>query len=264
MGRIEVERVAEQLLRGEGPDGLGGTGCVGIRRSIPRGVAGPSQFGGGRGHEVDWVGGRPALDRHRRSVGRREGEGQTQGYDADDQERDEQLLDQVVWGHSHALVVGVLVPLLPAHRSVSSIWRFRLKRPGQPIGTTTPRRRIRRMWTPTREMTPSGSSKSEAEHRRKAADEEHGANPKPTPELQSQPVRVDGRNRRNANDGLEGHFVDVVDGEHKGRFGAFTEVAEREKDGYPKTILVRTRDEFNELLTVAYEHVRHSQSHGGR
>jgi hypothetical protein len=105
---------------------------------------------------------------------------------------------------------------------------------------------------------------SEAEHRRKAADEEHDANPKPTPELQSQPVRVDGRNRRNANDGLEGHFVDVVDGEHKGRFGAFTEVAEREKDGYPKTILVRTRDEFNELLTVAYEHVRHSQSHGGR
>ena len=81
----------------------------------------------------------------------------------------------------------------------------------------------------------------------------------------SQPVQVDGRNRKAADAGMEGHFVKVVDGEHAGRVGAFVSVGEREADGYPKSILVRTRDEFNELLSVAYAHVRHAGDyHGGR
>lgn len=80
-----------------------------------------------------------------------------------------------------------------------------------------------------------------------------------------QPVQVDGRNRKSDEDGLEGHFVNVVDGEHKGRLGAFVSVVEREADGYPKQILVRTRDEYNQLLSVAYKHVRHAGDyHGGR
>jgi hypothetical protein len=81
----------------------------------------------------------------------------------------------------------------------------------------------------------------------------------------AQPVQVDGRNRKAGDDGLEGHFVNVVAGEHAGRVGAFIKVLEREADGFPKQILVRTRDEFNQLLSVAYADVKHAGDyHGGR
>ncbi len=64
--------------------------------------------------------------------------------------------------------------------------------------------------------------------------------------------------------GLEGHFVNVVSGEHDGRCGTFAKVLETHKDGSPKTILIRTRDANDELLPVAYRDVRHTTYKGGR
>ena len=71
-------------------------------------------------------------------------------------------------------------------------------------------------------------------------------------------VHVDNRTRRSDKDGLEGHFVVVVSGEHKGLRGVFREVASTEKDGYPKRILVRARDHAGDedLVTVNYADVR--------
>ena len=71
---------------------------------------------------------------------------------------------------------------------------------------------------------------------------------------------------RGDEDTLVGEFVKVVDGPHKGRLAAFTEVVDHDlKTGYPHNILVRTRDEFNQLLQVLYEHVRPFRTYkGGR
>lgn len=80
-----------------------------------------------------------------------------------------------------------------------------------------------------------------------------------------QPIITDGRNRRSDDDANVHGFVDVVAGEHKGRFGAIVQVLEHDaKTGYPARVLLRTRDEFNELLALAYSDVRNSLSHGGR
>lgn len=88
--------------------------------------------------------------------------------------------------------------------------------------------------------------------------------PEPAPVVAQTPG--DNARPRSDEDAVQGQFVDVVDGEHKGRRGAFLSVVEHdlEGDGFPKSILVRTRDELNELLTVAYEHVRPSKYTGGR
>lgn len=77
------------------------------------------------------------------------------------------------------------------------------------------------------------------------------------------PVQVDGRNRRSDEDALVGHFVDVVDGDHAGRRGAFERVLKYGEDGWPTQALVRSRDEFNELLTVAYKHLRPAHPYSG-
>lgn len=77
-------------------------------------------------------------------------------------------------------------------------------------------------------------------------------------------VTPDGRNRRTDEDAKVGGFVDVVDGEHKGRWGAFLRIVKHGADGWPEQALVRTRDEFNEDLVVPYEHLRDSVSKGGR
>lgn len=65
-------------------------------------------------------------------------------------------------------------------------------------------------------------------------------------------------------DGIAGQFVDVVDGEHRGRFGHYVNTVSRDEDGVPETILIRTRDARNELLEVAYSEVRPSERAGGR
>lgn len=82
--------------------------------------------------------------------------------------------------------------------------------------------------------------------------------------LPAQPVKVDGRNRRSDDDALEGYFVDVVSGYRQGSFGSFERVLKYGKDGYPTQILVRTRDEDNELISVAYRDVRPAKRGGGR
>ena len=82
--------------------------------------------------------------------------------------------------------------------------------------------------------------------------------------LPPQPIKVDGRSRRSDDDALEGGPVDIVDGEHAGKYGAFVRVLQHAADGYPKQILVRTRDAENELLSIAYDHVRPSKRTGGR
>lgn len=54
-----------------------------------------------------------------------------------------------------------------------------------------------------------------------------------------------------------GHFVDVVGGEHKGRYGVFTTVDDKEEWG-----VVRSRDEFTDLLNVKVSDMR--RAHAGR
>ena len=52
-----------------------------------------------------------------------------------------------------------------------------------------------------------------------------------------------------------GHFVDVVDGEHKGRYGVLQTVDPEEKWG-----VVRTRDNNTDLLNVELKDLRPAQA----
>lgn len=89
--------------------------------------------------------------------------------------------------------------------------------------------------------------------------------PDAAPDTPATPVVVDNRTARDDNDGRLGHWVDVVDGEHAGRVGAYYSTSESDPvTGYPLHILVKTRDEFFELIEVAYKHVRPSRFNGGR
>lgn len=56
---------------------------------------------------------------------------------------------------------------------------------------------------------------------------------------------------RGVHDAVEGHFVDVVDGPHKGRYGVLLTVGEN-----PKESTVRTRDEYTDLISVDYADLR--------
>lgn len=81
---------------------------------------------------------------------------------------------------------------------------------------------------------------------------------------QSSKPEVDRLGRRSGDDALEGQFVRLVSGEHQGRVGAYVETTERDKDGFPSQILVRSRDEHNELLNVAYSDAKATSYKGGR
>lgn len=52
-----------------------------------------------------------------------------------------------------------------------------------------------------------------------------------------------------------GHFVKVVEGPHKGRYGVYTTVGDV-VDGKPATAVVYTRDADAEGLVVQYSHLR--------
>ncbi|HEX9007324.1 MAG TPA: hypothetical protein VF889_08510 [Bacteroidota bacterium] len=79
------------------------------------------------------------------------------------------------------------------------------------------------------------------------------------------PVTVDNRTQRSQDDALFGSFVDVVSGEHQGRFGAYVATVEHDaQSGYPTVIIIRTRDADNLLLEVQYQDVRPSLRNGGR
>jgi hypothetical protein len=78
------------------------------------------------------------------------------------------------------------------------------------------------------------------------------------------PVIVSNFTRRGDNDALLGGWVDIVSGPYQGRFGSYRDTAQVGSDGYPSEIYVRTRDQHNELLVVAYSDVRPSERTGGR
>lgn len=81
----------------------------------------------------------------------------------------------------------------------------------------------------------------------------------------AQPVNPDGTNRKHGDDGLVGHFVRVLKGEHTGRVASFEKVETRAKDGYPDLILCRSRDADNIYFAVKYDDVESAGDyHGGR
>lgn len=85
---------------------------------------------------------------------------------------------------------------------------------------------------------------------------------KPAPHA---PVIVDNRTRRSDDDAMLGSWVDIVAGEHQGRFGHYYDTASTDAaTGYPGEVLVRTRDARNEILQVLYSQVRPSERTGGR
>lgn len=89
--------------------------------------------------------------------------------------------------------------------------------------------------------------------------------------------RVDGQTRRSGVEVLQGHFCSI-DRTAKGvsdelarvgaladrdGYGVYLEPAEVDKDGYPKTALVRLRDDTHAIVTVPYDALRPAQA-GGR
>lgn len=77
-------------------------------------------------------------------------------------------------------------------------------------------------------------------------------------------VQVSNFTRRSGNDALFGSFVDVVGGEHEGRRGHYFEDVSHGPDGYPDLVLVRSRDEHNEVLQAKYSDIRPTSYTGGR
>jgi hypothetical protein len=78
------------------------------------------------------------------------------------------------------------------------------------------------------------------------------------------PIVVDNKTRRSGDDPLFGSWVDVVDGEHAGRFGYYVETVSHATDGYPNVVAVQTRDADNIRIEVPYSAVRPSERNGGR
>ena len=68
---------------------------------------------------------------------------------------------------------------------------------------------------------------------------------------------------RNDDDVLTGTFCRVIAGEFQGRYGVFTNTATITLDGWPATVIVRTRDDRDENITVNYADIRPAQA-GGR
>jgi hypothetical protein len=87
---------------------------------------------------------------------------------------------------------------------------------------------------------------------------------RPSRDGKVQPVHVDATTARSDDDALVGQFAKVVSGKHQGRYGVFDTVAEFDKqDGYPKTVILVTRDEHAERIVVNYSDLRPSLA-GGR
>lgn len=81
---------------------------------------------------------------------------------------------------------------------------------------------------------------------------------------QSPHVVLDLKTRRSGDEPVQGSWVDVVSGKHKGLFGSFEGVSEYAKDGYPSVVFFRTRDADNQLLEVPLKDLRPSDRNGGR
>lgn len=65
---------------------------------------------------------------------------------------------------------------------------------------------------------------------------------------------------------LIGHFVDVIEGEHKGQRAAFVKAELLDKDDKPVRVLLRFRDHNydHEFAVVPYESIALTQYKGGR
>ena len=68
---------------------------------------------------------------------------------------------------------------------------------------------------------------------------------------------------RTDDDVLVGQFATIVDGPYADKYVVYQSTVESGKDGYPTTVLVKTRDERDENLVVEYEHLRPATP-GGR
>lgn len=104
---------------------------------------------------------------------------------------------------------------------------------------------------------PQSVPEPEAEETSEKTTEESAAEPdeapEPASEAPTEPV-PDSRSlhdRRRDEDAVLGHFVNVVSGEHKGRYGVFIDV---ESDG--ETAIVRTRDAENDTFSVPISDLR--------
>lgn len=75
-------------------------------------------------------------------------------------------------------------------------------------------------------------------------------------------VAYDGRvyRKRDDNDVLSGHFCEVVEGEHEGRYGVLESTGTLGIDGYPDEVVVATRDADSENILVPYAAIRPAES----
>lgn len=60
-----------------------------------------------------------------------------------------------------------------------------------------------------------------------------------------------------------GRFGRVTKGEHAGRYGVLEQAAGIDKDGFPTTVIFRTRDDNSERLVVNYDDIEPALA-GGR
>jgi len=61
---------------------------------------------------------------------------------------------------------------------------------------------------------------------------------------------------RSDDDALTDLFANIVSGEYAPRYVVVGRTLERDDDGYPKTVEVRTRDDRDEMLVVDYADLR--------
>jgi hypothetical protein len=61
---------------------------------------------------------------------------------------------------------------------------------------------------------------------------------------------------RSDQDALTGLFANIVSGEFAPRYVVVGQTVERDDDGYPKVVEVKTRDSRDELLIVEYKDLR--------
>ena len=81
-----------------------------------------------------------------------------------------------------------------------------------------------------------------------------------TPKVTDSVFPVQDVTARSDDDALVGHFVDVVDGDHKGRYGVLDSTSEPDADGYPSRGTVITRDQHNETINVKYADLRRAEA----
>lgn len=68
------------------------------------------------------------------------------------------------------------------------------------------------------------------------------------------PKPFDDLNTAEDSQAVPGHFVEVISGDHKGRYGVLIEEADKDN------VIIRTRDENSERLVVKYADLEPSRS----